>query len=67
MISEFERGGNILLDHEHGKARGVQLPKRLAQRLDDRRGEPQRQLVNEQQLGQTHETAGDGAHLLLAA
>src|SRR5205085_1010043 len=64
---EVEGGVDVLLHDEDGGAGGGDGGQAFEQRVDDVGGEAERQLVDHQQGRAAHETAGHGAHLLLAA
>ena len=67
-VCDLERELDVLLDEQHTAARVERVPmNNREQRLDDDGGEPERELVEEQQSGAAGEPARDGEHLLLAA
>ena len=67
-MREPQRVEGVLLDEEHGQALArVELGDDLEDLLDDERREPERGLVEQQQLRPAHQRARDGEHLLLAA
>src|SRR5205085_3860189 len=66
-IRDLERHVQGLLDDDHGLATRLQLVDELQQTLYDDRREPERQLVDEQDLGLVDQDARQGEHLLLAA
>src|SRR5712692_2732069 len=66
-VGHLKGQGGILLHHQHGHALTADLMDDLKDRGHHGRRQPQRRLVQEQELGSRHEGAGDGQHLLLAA
>ncbi len=67
-MGELERVIGALLDEENGQAIiGVERTDRREDLLHDQRRQAERRLVEQEQLGASHQRAGDGQHLLLAA
>jgi hypothetical protein len=58
---------DVLLDHQDGRLLLAQALEQLEDLVYDDRGEPQRGLVEQEQLRPRHERPPDGEHLLLAA
>ncbi len=65
-VGELERLVGVLLHQEHRHAILAQLFDDFEDLLNDDRRQPQRRLVEQQQLGLAHQRAGDGEHLLFA-
>ena len=61
---EFERSHHILLNHEDRETLSVELDERIDQLFNEQRREPERELVDHQKSGGTHESTANGAHLL---
>ena len=66
-IGQPQRGAHRLLHQHDRRPVGVDRADDLEQRLDDRRRQPERQLVDHQQLRPGDERLGQAQHLLLAA
>src|SRR5260221_1259914 len=66
-VCDLERLRRVLLDEEDRDALRVDLADDLEVRLDEDRREPERGLVEHQELWLRHERAADREHLLLAA
>ena len=67
-VRDLERELDVLLDEQHAAARVERvLVHDRQQALDDHGGEPERELVEEEQAGPAGEPARDREHLLLAA
>src|SRR3972149_10349621 len=66
-MGELERVIGALLDEENSQALGVEGPDRSEDLLHDQRRQAERRLVQQEQSGASHQRAGDGQHLLLAA
>ena len=67
MACDFKGSHHVLLDQQDRDAGAVDLEQRLAQPFDQPGRESERQFVDHQQLRPRHDSAPDGAHLLLAA
>ena len=65
-LGQVERDVDRLLDDDDRGAPPVDLVDDLEQPGDDGGREPERQLVDHQQLGSGHQRAAEGQHLLLA-
>src|SRR5262245_2850567 len=65
-VREPERDVDELLDQEHAHSLRGRLLERRDQALDDDRREPERQLVDEHELGSRDKRLGENDHLLLA-
>src|SRR5688500_1062073 len=63
--AEGHRG--ILLDEKYAGATTLNRQDQIPNLIDDRGSEPERRLVEQQQLGRRHERSADCDHLLLAA
>ena len=66
-VGEADRELGALLDEEDGDAASADLGERLEDPVHDRRGEPERGLVEEEQVGPSDERPRDGELLLLPA
>ena len=66
-VGHRHRHVHRLLDEQDGGARPAHRLDRTEQLLDDERREPERQLVDQEQLGTGDGRHGEGEHLLLAA
>src|SRR3954466_5035112 len=66
-LGDLERLLQVLLDEEYGDARAVQRPDDAEHLIDEDGGEPERRLVEHEELRLAHHRPADGAHLLLAA
>src|SRR5438067_3201218 len=66
-VRHAERQIRVLLDHEHGRPAPPDVRDDAEGRLDQRRREPQRGLVEEDQPRARHQRARDREHLLLPA
>ncbi len=62
-----EGDGDILLDQEHARPLGAEAVSDSHERLDRDRREPERRLVDEEQVRVGHQRAPERRHLLLAA
>src|SRR5499433_1448490 len=67
VVRDGERLMHVLLDQKHRDAARIDLPDDIEILLDQDRGEPERGLVHQQELGGAHQPAADGDHRLLAA
>ena len=73
VLEDHRRAGQVedpvhlLLDHQQGGARPVDLPQALVDGVDDHRRQPERDLVGHQQAGGEHQDLGQREHALLAA
>jgi hypothetical protein len=67
MASEFESNRDVLLHEQDGDPEIANLHQGLGEHVDYARRQPERKLVDQQQLGFAHQGAADRAHLLLAA
>src|SRR5262249_55180014 len=65
-VGHGQRPGRVLLDDHEGVACPLHLDERLEDERDELRREPERWLVEEDELGPRHERPTDGDHLLLA-
>ena len=66
IVRDRQRRGAVLLDQEKGRPFGFELPKHRVDIPDHHRGEPERWLVNGDDLGFRHHGATDQQQLLLA-
>src|SRR5206468_9024248 len=66
-VGEGDRHLGALLDEEDRDAAVANLGERLEEPLDDRGGETERRLVEQEEVGARDESAGDRQLLLLAA
>ncbi len=67
IVAERQRQVDVLLDQQHGDAGGFQHLQAGDELLHHDRRQPERQLVDHQNLGPRHQPARDRQHLLLAA
>ena len=66
-VAHLERCIGVLFNHEHGRPLRANALNDLERALDDVRSEPERRLVEQDELRTGHERAADRKHLLLAA
>src|SRR5262245_13745344 len=64
VVDHGERQGSVLLDEQQGQRQGAaNAHQGLIDILDHDRGQTERQLIDQQQLGLTDECRGNGQHL----
>src|SRR6266542_2159772 len=66
-MAELQRAEDVLLDEENGEPAHIDALEIVEDRPHHHRREPQARLVQHEQPGSRHESAANGAHLLLAA
>src|SRR5262249_25544858 len=66
-IAGAERAADVLLDEERGRALPGDGGQRAVDLVDHRRGQAERELVEQEEPGVGHQRAPDGQHLLLPA
>ena len=66
-VGDPQRHRRVLLDEHDRRPAAIDLPDDLGDLVDDLRRQPQRWLVEQQQLRAGHQRAADRDHLLLAA